>query len=60
MPQNGRLREIPQKVQKLTTHRSLASGDVGRIEPALTIGGKAALWANVSTPSAEDPSEIDA
>jgi len=37
MPQNGRLREIPQKVQKLATHRSLGSGDVGRIRRALTL-----------------------
>jgi hypothetical protein len=29
VPQNGQLREIPQKVQKLAAHRSLASGDVG-------------------------------
>jgi hypothetical protein len=27
------LREIPQKVQKLAAHRSLASGVVGRIGP---------------------------
>jgi FtsP/CotA-like multicopper oxidase with cupredoxin domain len=26
VPQNGQLREIPQKVQKLAAHRSLASG----------------------------------
>jgi hypothetical protein len=37
VPQNGRLREIPQKVQKLAAHRSLASGDVSRIGPALTL-----------------------
>jgi hypothetical protein len=27
VPQNGPLREIPQKVQKHAAHRSLASGD---------------------------------
>ena len=42
MPPNGQLREIPQKVQKLAAHRSLASGDVGRIGPALTIAGSLA------------------
>jgi hypothetical protein len=36
VPQIGRLRKIPQKVQKLAAHRSLASGDVGRIGLALT------------------------
>jgi hypothetical protein len=46
VPQNGLLREIPQKVQKFASQRSLASGDVGRIGPALTFncGHPPATW----------------
>jgi hypothetical protein len=57
VPQNGRLREIPQKVQKLAAHRSLASGEVGRIGPALA--GKACALEGVSTSSNEARCEID-
>ena len=41
MPQNGLLREIAQKLQKFGLHRSLASGDVGRIALELPLK----LWA---------------
>jgi hypothetical protein len=47
-------------VQKLAAHRSLASGDVGRIGPALTLKlGKACPLAIVSTPANEPRPEID-
>ena len=63
MPPNGQLREIPQKVQKLAAHRSLASGDVGRTGPALTLNCRQGLragprWASASTPSNEARPEI--